>query len=360
MAEQAGVVVPLKEVEIIARDVIAAREKQLTERLRPPSKRDIMWFSDVHSCARRNFYAMAEGDQRTMWDTKVQAKMNAGVEWERIIKRELSDIGFEPVLAQKTVEIVRHGKTLARGKMDLGLEYKPTRKIYPVEVKCVQSFMFDALDRWQDFLLNPWTKKYLRQLMLYMYGENVDQGLFLICDFQGHWKLIPVFLDYEFVEQTLDLIETAFDARVSGVAPDRIPYDGQLCGRCEFAHICIPDINSVNSVQTLDSPEAAALLEIRDAHIEAAKKVDKANRNIKKLFEGVKDGVYRIGNFIITRKNKPAMKMVLTDEEKAMLLEKYGAKADKFFNEIERFQNPDPETIYLNAGRIIKFMDDGE
>lgn len=346
------------EAAALAQEITSAREKSLTDKIGRAQKRDRIWFGDIHDCDRHNFYSMAEGDQRTRWDSYVQAKLDAGREWEALTKRDLAALGYEPLLAGESVEIKdKSGKIIARGYTDLSLrrsgdEYR--HQLWPVEMKQMQPHMWDAIKTWRDLLRSPWTRKYMRQLQLYMYGKNKEAGLFHLGDFQGHWKLIPVPLDLEFVEDVLQKIERATSAASMGTAPDRIPFDPGLCGSCQFAHVCIPDIKTITAEQIENNPTLEKHLQVREAHYESWQQVEKANAFVKKFFDGVKDGVFRVGDFIITRKPFGRTVYDLTEEQKTQ----YGVKKTFYKSDIERFQQPDAAAIYLEPKRDFAF--DGE
>ncbi len=350
----------VREVDLLAQEIMTARENYLKARIGKAEKRDRVWFGDIHDCDRHNFYSMAEGDQRTRWDAYVQAKLDAGREWEQITKRELSILGYEPMLAGETVEIKdKRGKVIARGRTDLSLrriasdDHRAT--LYPVEMKQMQPHSWAAITKWEDMLRSPWTRKYVRQLMLYMFGKNIEQGLFLLGDFQGHWKPIPVYLDYEFVEDAISKIERATQASEDGSVPERIPYNSTLCGSCQFAHVCIPDIKSIG-IKEIANETTAAMLERREALAEKAKEYAKIDKYLRDLFKDLADGVFRVGNFIITRKGISKRKVELPDDVK----EKYTVMKTEYRNEIERFQQPDPEKIFLEPKRAFDFGDGGE
>ena len=347
----------LSEVDLLAQEITAAREKFLNSKIGKAEKRERVWFGDVHDCDRHNVYSMTEGDQRTRWDAFVQAKLDAGREWEQITKRELAALGYEPMLAGETVEIKnRRGEVIARGRTDCSLRRindDHRAKLYPVEMKQMQTHMWSQITKWQDLLRNPWTKKYVRQLFLYMYGKGIDEGLFHLGDFQGHWKLIPVHLDYEFVEDAISKIERATEAREKGVLPGRIPFDNALCGRCQFAHVCIPDIKTLG-IEQIGNKTTAALLERRDALSEKASEYAKIDKTIRELFKDIKDGCYTIGSFIITRKGVQQTKYDVPDTVK----EKYAVVGTQYRNKIERFQQPDPETIFLDPKRGFDLTDE--
>lgn len=346
---------PMTEVQKLAADILAARERKLSGDISRAQKREIMSFGDVHDCDRHNYYGLAEGDQRSKWDAFVQAKLDAGKARELSIKRELLDLGYEPLMAGEVLEVKdRDGRVLARGRTDLSLALPSNfRATVPMEVKCMQTHMWASINHWRDLLRNAWTRKYVRQLMLYMHSKKLKEGLFLIDDFQGHWKILPVEIDEVFISDAVGKIERAAAARIAGKAPERIPYDHQLCGMCAFQHVCIPDIKQDPRIKVVDNASLAKLLEVRDANYESWQKVEKANAAIKKFFEGVKDGAFTVGNFIITRTMSLRTQYEMPDEIKA----KYAVKKPTYKNEIERFTQPDPDTIYMEPKRGFSLHD---
>ncbi len=346
-----GAAPPLTEVQKLAVAIIAARERKLAGDIGRSQKREIMSFGDVHDCDRHNYYGMAEGDQRSKWDPFVQAKLDAGKARELSIKRELLDLGYEPLMAGEVLEIKgSQGEVLARGRTDLSLALPSNfRATVPMEVKCMQTHMWGSITHWRDLLRNPWTRKYVRQLMLYMHSKKMTEGLFLIDDFQGHWKILPVEIDAEFIADAVEKIKRAAEARIAGKPPERIPYDHQLCGMCNFQHVCIPDIKADPRIKIVDNAVLAKLLEVREANYGEWQKVEKANAAVKKFFEDVKAGAFTIGNFIVTRKESLRTSYEIPDEIKA----KFATKKPTYKNDIERFTQTDPDAIFMEPGRRI-------
>lgn len=339
-----------KESELLAQEILAARERKLAAAIGHATKREILYFGDIHDCDRHNWYSMAEGDQRVKWDTFVQAKLDAGKARELSIKRELLDLGYEPMLSGEVLEIKdKAGKVLARGRTDLSLSRLESRKNFVVEVKCMQTHMWASINHWRDLLRNTWTRKYVRQLMMYLKARKMTEGLFLLDDFQGHWKILPVEVDEEFVADAIAKVERAQAAKEAGKPPERIPYDHSLCGMCAFQAVCIPDIKQDPRIKVVENAELAKLLEVRDTNLESWRKVERVNATLKKFFEDVKEGAFTIGNFIVTRTSSLRKSYEIPDEIK----EKYMTKKPSYKNDIERFSVPDPETIYVEPTRRL-------
>jgi hypothetical protein len=100
--------------------------------------------------------------------------------------------------------------------------------------------------------------------------------------------------------------------------------------------------NQDDRVKALSDDKLAAMLEVRDANMEAWSKVEKASKGIKEYFEQVRDGVYRVGNFIITRKLTTKRYYNVPDDVR----QQYEAKREEFRNSFERFQASDAAAVY--------------
>ncbi len=293
-------------IEGLIQDIWKAREDDLKGQIRPQSKRNYMYLSDIHSCVRHNYYSMAEGDKRKPFETYVIALMNSGNVWERETVRELMKYGFEVVLAQQTIVIPYagrikklQGKTAARGKIDGMILYK--RDQIPFEIKSMGQNVYARIETVEDLFSNEWTEKYVRQLLMYLYGNNKEYGFFLLNDRSGHWKMIPVYLGnwLDYAEKTLRLIEDAWEAKALDKIPDRIPYNHKICGRCNFNTICCPE-TVIEGGAVLDDPELEARLarhsELKPMH----KEYGDLHEDLRALFKDKPQTT--IGHFIVQPK----------------------------------------------------------
>jgi CRISPR/Cas system-associated exonuclease Cas4 (RecB family) len=219
-----------------------------------------------------------------MWDEQVQARLNEGTEQGEKIKRELMELGYKVVRSEETVEVKgKGGVLLSRGRIDFMLEIKRngTRPEYvPVEVKSLNPNIYKTINEYKDFTKKPWMRRYIRQLQMYLFGTGKEYGLFLITDCLGSWKLIPAYLDYEECEMILRRLEKIHEYIQKKELPDRIPYNEEICGRCSFVHVCLPDITN-EGVEILDKPDYENKLRRREELSGMAKEFSELDEEVK-------------------------------------------------------------------------------
>lgn len=264
--------------EALAFDITERRKGMLREKIKvSPRRNPIM--SDISECDRQLVYGITDWDKRPLHDEDLQARFNAGNLQEREIIRELSSMGYDVLLSQMPVE-VKHsdGCILASGKIDGFVKYHGTK--IPCEIKSAHPNVFESIDNVDDLQRKPYLRKYIRQLMLYMYGNNVEEGIFIFTDCLGGMKVLPIHLDYGECEAILQRLERVHKALHEKVLPERIAYRDEICGKCPFAHICLPDILRKESEIIVDE-ELIARLERREAVSAARSEFERLDKSIK-------------------------------------------------------------------------------
>jgi CRISPR/Cas system-associated exonuclease Cas4 (RecB family) len=242
-----------------------------------------------------------------LWDDNVQARLNEGNAQGEKVKRELMELGYRVVRAEETVEVRGKGDTLlSRGRIDFMLEVKKNGEkpeFVPVEVKSINPNMYKTINEYRDFTKKPWLRKYIRQMQMYLFGTSKEYGLFLITDCLGGWKLIPVYLDYEECEMCLKRLEVIHESIQKKVLPERIAYQENICGRCSFAQICLPDIVNEGTA-ILDEPELERKLSRRQEIAQVAKEYAELDEEIKETAKSHGRN-FVVGDFqVIIRKGK--------------------------------------------------------
>lgn len=239
-------------------EIMRRRKAALTGQLnRYPRSHPIL--SDIGDCDRQLVYGVVAWERKPMFDEEVQARLNEGNNQEKKVMEELLALGFDVMLAQQPVEIMGQVAgarvMLARGKIDGFLRHLGIK--VPIEIKSMAPQVFNGIKSLEDFQKKPWLRKYLRQLQMYMFGNNCESGIFILTDCLGHWKMLVVDLDLGECERILQRLERAYpiikkavelkgegrpEEEIWAMLPERITYDPSVCGRCDFAHICLPDV----------------------------------------------------------------------------------------------------------------------
>lgn len=272
----------------LAQQIVDARKLSLSNKIkRSPRRNSVM--SDISDCRRQMVYAVLDWDKRLMFDESAIGRMESGDVWEKEIIKGLLDYGFDVTGGQNTAEIKNSkGETIATGRID-GFVGK-NRERMPFEIKALSPHIFARLNSIEDFRRTPWTRKYLRQLMLYMFANNHEQSIFIITDRAGSWKVIPLYLDYTEAEVLLQTLEVVHENIKAKTYPERILYDKSICGKCPFAQICLPDIIN-KPADMIDNVELESDLDRHEELKPLASEYDSLHDKIKQIFKGIAKAV---------------------------------------------------------------------
>lgn len=282
-------------VERLIDEIKAARSAKTKARIRKSESIPNFYLSSQHTCTRSLYYQLTEGDKRPPFNEYVQDLVDSGRDQEKIVKRELLEMGFELTMADERVVIPYHGqvkelrgKTMATGRIDGLIRYEGKEIV--CEIKSTGENMFKRLVDADSLLKFEHTERYMRQLLTYLYAKNQEEGFFLIVDGRGHWNLFPIYLGNFLAEAELSLkkMEAAFEAAKSphiGAPPDRISYHSGICGKCQFNPICLPD-QVIAGADSIDDPEVEASLARHEELRPAVAEYDDLHSTISDLFKG--------------------------------------------------------------------------
>lgn len=279
----------------LAVDIQARREQALRDRTSAyPRTHSIL--SDIGECDRQMVYAVTNWKDRPPIEPDLKARFEVGDVQEREVINELRQLGYDVILQQEPVEIKKDGQMIARGKVDGHIKYQGIK--IPVEIKSMHPSIFDGIDSLEDFQKKPHLRKYIRQMSMYLYGNNVEEGIFLLTNCLGAWKVFVITLDFAEGEQILQRLERVHAHLKAGTFPDRIEYRDELCGKCPFATICLADVIRTER-QILNDEDFLQNLTVREATKEAKTAFESADKKAKDYLKknGIKKGL--AGEFII-------------------------------------------------------------
>lgn len=279
---------------------IQERRRQTLHGKNTPYPRSVSILSDIGECDRQMVYSITNWQDKPPFDDDLLYRFGAGKDQETLMVRDLAGLGYEVIGGQEVIEIKnRNGETIGRGKIDGKLEYHKIK--VPFEIKSMNPMVFENIDGIDDFNKKPYLRKYLRQLTMYLYGNNVEEGLFLCTDCLGHWKIFIVSLDYGFAEQILQRLERVHEHLKAKTQPDRIEFRDEICGKCPFYQICLPDMIRTE-VQVLQDEDFLTNLEVRESMKKARAAYESADKKAKEFIKkyGITKGI--AGDFLITSK----------------------------------------------------------
>lgn len=265
-----------------------------------PYPRSVSILSDIGECDRQMVYSITNWQDKPPFDDDLLYRFEAGKDQELLMVRDLTGLGYEVVGGQEVIEIKnRAGETIGRGKIDGKLIYHGQK--IPFEVKSMNPMVFDRIDSIEDFEKKPYLRKYIRQITAYLYGNNVEEGLLLCTDCLGHWKIFVVTLDFGLAEQILQRLERVHEHIKAKTQPDRIEFRDEICGKCPFYAICLPDMIRTE-MEVLQDEDFLMNLQAREDTKEARSVYEQADKKAKDFIKkyGITRGI--AGDFVITSK----------------------------------------------------------
>lgn len=293
---------------------IGNRRKAYYEPQTQPRPRRSHYPSDLSSCARQMVYNRIFWEKRPPTNIYLEELFDAGEEIESRVKKHLVNRGFELVASDKPMgSSSRMEKFGISGRLDTVMKWDG--KYVLIEIKSMNSNRWNSLRTdhngivsIEEFEKNHLLRKYLRQIQIYLYAFEIETGLFILDDCQNHWKYLPVYLDYDFVESILKNVETAnrhigtWISGAEGTLPDRIEY-GEECQKCPFAGICMPGMVNEGS-DIVDSPELEDKIRRHEELKPAAAECTSIWKEIKHAFEG-RERQAIVGKYLVIPKVTP-------------------------------------------------------
>lgn len=236
--------------------------------------------SNLGECLKERYHSIVDWDKKPMADNWLQARFEEGVEQERRILIKLMNNGFDFTEGQKRFELKdRSGRCILSGKIEGKIKFDG--KFYPFEIKSMNPNIYAGVDRIEDFEKYSHTRKYPKQLMAYMYSENCDEGFFIITDCLGHFKILPIKLDYQMMEQEMqncELVQTCVEQKKAPAFTE----NKALCRKCWAAKTCcFPSIDFGEGIEIISDEELSVDLKRRDELMDSASEYEAIDKKIK-------------------------------------------------------------------------------
>lgn len=283
---------------------------------------------DPDSCLRRQVFELTESAKKLPITPDLKARFDVGILWERRILAELHNLGFDVVEGQTRFELKgRSGRPVLSGKIDGKLAWPPQhdnkfemkrhRVKFPFEIKSMHPGIFGRYRTAADLMESPFHRRYVFQLQAYMLGHGVDEGLFIITNCLGAWRLVPVKLDLDLAEQLLGFAERILEAteayrfikdagNIEGTAwstATGYTDDTDECSRCGFLGVvCEPPWLSAPAPETLELPALREAVEVWRRTREAAAEHARAEKEIKEKAKAAGVTVVTCGDVVVNVK----------------------------------------------------------
>lgn len=266
------------------------------------------WASKIgHPCTRHLAHARLDWDKLPPISVEKKMLFDLGHVFERnVAKVYLEKAGYEIVEMDRPVQSEGSGllkRVKIHGKLDFICREGKDGFEFPVEVKSASPHIWDSVDSIEDMLFSKhfWIRQYPAQLMVYLLGKNYEVGLFLMINkVTAEPKAIWIHQDYTYAEELIKKAELVNKHVEAGTYPDRIPYEESVCGKCDFAALCLKDVVRTEAEVLIDQ-QLIEDLEEREALKEKRARYEELDKSIKKRVQGIEKGI--AGDFMILGKS---------------------------------------------------------
>lgn len=269
------------------------------------------WASKMgHPCERHAVHNRLDWDKKEKHSSTREMVFQGGKVLEKNVARVyLQKAGYDIVEEDRPIDTERSGtlrKLEISGRLDFVIRKAGEKREFPVEVKSMNQWDWEKINSTEDMTLSQkvWQRGYPAQLMLYLFGKDAETGLFLLINKATYEpKVIWCQLDYQYTETLLQKAKRVNEHVAAGDYPHRIEYDDNVCGRCEFAHICLPDYIRAEAKIVTDQAVEDMLDEMEELKVKAKPlndRVDEIKEAMKRTFEGVQKAV--AGKWIVVGK----------------------------------------------------------
>lgn len=236
-----------------------------------------------NECLRKLVYARTHWDQRRQPDDTLMGIFQTGNEVEEIVVRNLVNIGrhdgFRLIETQKTLEYPEYEIV---GHCD-GLIEVDNEIVAGIEIKSVGQ-RFVALKDVESLLSWDISAKWYGQAQIYMMLSGVKLWALLLVQKNNLYntRTIWIELDEEFADKILDRAKKINEHIEAGTLPDKIN-DPRKCDTCQFAHICMPDLDTTGKSVAILDEDIAAALDRMDELSSAKSEYDKCEKMVNQV-----------------------------------------------------------------------------
>jgi hypothetical protein len=231
-----------------------------------------------HDCERYLVYSIANWEDATQKTVGTRLIFDEGNLHERAVLQSLPKAGHDVIEQQRNLTWREYNIT---GHVDGVLVVNG--KAVVLEIKSMADHIWRGIFRdgpraylWmeveEEFQGKPWLRKYYAQQQAYMILKEAPAAIMLCKNKQtGGYAQVNLELDYEYAEGLLQRAERINKHVADGTYPERIAWDAEVCGRCDFLHLCHPDRVNEDPIKFVEDAEAAKTLDQRGEAHDASK-----------------------------------------------------------------------------------------
>jgi hypothetical protein len=194
------------------------------------------WASEIHHpCLLHLVYCRTRWRERQMMDLDGEYRTETGKKEEKDLLRKIELAGYDVEDQQARFESPELHLVC---KVDAML--RVDREKYPIEAKTVNPNYWDQLRTIEDVKTSRrwWLNKITSQLNCEIYLSKKEMGFLGLVTFGKRPRILPMVRDPQL--WSLDSMKAGkVNEHVErGTFPEPMPYDAQVCGMCDFNHVC--------------------------------------------------------------------------------------------------------------------------
>jgi len=280
----------------LAEAVAIAQDKHLLSKVSRSSWRSIRASGIDDPCARRIYYYRTCGELDDSFGPDKIALFEEGRDQEPVVRRYLSELGFEVKKAGITEYWEKFGIS---GQIDGVISYDG--QDYLVEIKTLGDAAWESIKTIEDLRDGgKWFRKWYGQMQIYLLLCGYEKGFFVFKKKTAKLiRLLEITLDYDYAEQLLKRAEVVNIALEKSEPPDFLANNPIECRRCPFfGKVCNPPMDYGQTVPVVEDSDLERKLERREILKAAFKEYEQLDKDVKGDFREIPKAV--CGDFVIT------------------------------------------------------------
>jgi CRISPR/Cas system-associated exonuclease Cas4 (RecB family) len=260
-------------------------------------------------CVRQLVYARSNWQNAVAHDVGLELVFREGRLQEEALLRDLAAAGIRLIEQQTALEWPEFQIT---GHIDAVVVVDD--RAVPLEIKSMSDHIWNTVAKrgagvypWSEvaaaFEKKSWLRKYFAQLQLYCLLKGSEHAI-LLCKNKtsGAIAQVNVDLDYAYAEGLLQRADEINAHVACGTYPDRIEYDPDICGRCAWVHICLPDMVASDPIAFLSDGQIELRLNRRAELAESRTEYENLDAEVKAWAKAQGMNSIAIGEWLIEKK----------------------------------------------------------
>lgn len=260
-----------------------------------------------HPCERYLVYCRTKWQEAKLPPVELMRIFEFGRYVEKLAIARLEKAGFEISQQQRDFEDVKSDMT---GHLD-GFISREDSKEYPLEIKSISGYGFDKVNSMEDMLNSDkvWTKGYPAQLQAYMFFSDKELGVFYLVSKQPPHDYKPIWMeiDIDYCDKLLKKGERIKKHVSDDTIPERIPYNPDVCRKCDYEHICLPPAENNEELLIEEEPIIEEALNRRAEIEDMSKEYSKLDKKVKDHAKSREQDKINIGEWFIEKKTTTSM-----------------------------------------------------